>query len=159
MFDPAKDKHPIENVQWVDAALLKANGDCLEWYGARNKGGYGTHGKGDKRTLLAHRKVYEDIHGVRLTPDQCVCHSCDNPPCINPDHLFLGTRQENTQDRHNKGRDNRPIGSKHPRTNLTEDIVRTIKADERKYTKIATDMGLKYHVVADIKMGRSWTHV
>lgn len=52
----------------------------------------------------AHRVVYELKHGTSLTPDQFVCHSCDNPPCINPEHLWLGTHLENATDKAQKMR-------------------------------------------------------
>lgn len=75
---------------------------CWEWSGARTRDGYGnvTHGR---KSMLAHRLSYEFHYGV--APGKLlVCHHCDNPPCIRPDHLFLGDQTANMADMARKGR-------------------------------------------------------
>ena len=75
---------------------------CVEWQGARTDSGYGHFGRGDG-TYLVHRAVYEAIYGP--IPDGLfVLHACDNPPCYNLDHLFLGTAGDNIRDAVAKGR-------------------------------------------------------
>jgi len=77
-------------------------GPCLEWRGSRFTFGYGRI-KDDGRTLVAHRVAWENKHGP--VPDgKCVLHSCDNPPCVDDAHLFLGTKTDNARDRDSKGR-------------------------------------------------------
>ena len=76
---------------------------CIEWQGYKNKGGYGRRRfRGFKK--LVHREVYELTHGCVIPFGLIVCHRCDNPACINPSHLFLGTHKDNIQDCIKKGR-------------------------------------------------------
>ena len=108
-------------------------GACWIWTGTRVNG-YGrfclyTPGR---KVFYAHRMSWLFAHGAH---DLCVLHRCDNPPCCNPSHLFLGTRSENSRDMVEKGRSKRGRpgmkGSAHPRTTLTEDIVASIRESHR----------------------------
>lgn len=76
---------------------------CWVWEGARNRGGYGTFRRGSV-VIKAHRAAWEFCYGP-IPEGLCVLHKCDNPPCVRPDHLFLGTVADNAQDRVAKGRD------------------------------------------------------
>lgn len=78
------------------------SGNCWTWTGARNHDGYGRfqlHGN----IYNASRVSWVIVHGA-IPPRYCICHTCDNPPCIRPDHLFLGTRSDNGRDMVSKGR-------------------------------------------------------
>lgn len=79
-------------------AQVHKSGDCWEWKGKRYPSGYGRHSK-----FYAHRVAYELVHGP-IPAGMFVCHRCDNPPCCNPAHLFLGTPEDNAKDRERKGR-------------------------------------------------------
>lgn len=80
---------------------------CWNWIGACGRGGYGAIGRefhGKKAlTIRAHRASWE-IHFGPIPDGMLVCHKCDNPPCVNPSHLFLGTHEDNAKDRSAKGR-------------------------------------------------------
>lgn len=94
----------------VDAFWRKVDtaGNCWEWTGHRDRLGYGkltVDGKG----MLAHRVSFRLAYGL-LPDDLCVCHHCDNPSCVRPDHLFLGTRGDNNRDRAAKGRTGANVG-------------------------------------------------
>jgi len=78
---------------------------CWLWTGCVNSTGYGSGTFGKARTHMAHRFSWEIAHGP-IPDGLCVCHRCDNPRCVRPDHLFLGTRSDNQNDRVAKGRHN-----------------------------------------------------
>lgn len=84
---------------------VNRDGDCWLWTSCRWPVGYGRFWMG-RRFLPAHRIAWELTHGP-VSDGLCVLHRCDNPPCVRPDHLFLGTKADNNRDRHNKGRDAR----------------------------------------------------
>jgi hypothetical protein len=93
-------------------AKVNKSGECWEWLGTKNPGGYGCF-KVNYKMRKAHRVAYELGHGS-IPADLCVLHRCDNPGCVRPDHLFLGTRSENMQDMQKKGRGRGGDGSNAP---------------------------------------------
>jgi len=96
---------------------------CWEWMQCRDKKGYGYKGW-EGKVWKAHRLVIH-LLGVHLTPEIHVLHRCDNPPCCNPDHLFLGTNKDNVIDKVNKGKQSR--GESHPGAKLTDAQVEEIR--------------------------------
>lgn len=82
-------------------ARIEKKGDCMEWTGFRDKDGYGGCRKFGE--WKAHRVSFV-LHKGPIPQGALICHHCDNPPCVNPKHLFLGTRKDNTQDMMRKKR-------------------------------------------------------
>lgn len=80
-------------------------GECWLWTGAKNKDGYGSVGMGNGKTELAHRAVWLELVGS-IPAGKYVLHTCDNPSCVRPDHLWLGTQADNVADCARKGRRN-----------------------------------------------------
>jgi len=96
-----KDPRPLLQ-RLLDNILVDDNG-CWIWQLSKNNIGYGMM-RDDKKMRTTHRVSYEEHNSVKIPSGMCVCHSCDNPLCVNPAHLFLGTRQQNTHDMIKKGR-------------------------------------------------------
>jgi hypothetical protein len=91
-----------------------------------------------------------------------VCHTCDVPSCVRPDHLWLGSSADNLRDMRSKGRQRGPQGERCPWTHLTDEDVRVIRqrrAEGWTYARIGADFGLAFQTVAKIANRQSWTHV
>ena len=134
---------------------------CWIWLGAsKPPGDYGFI-KINKVQTYAHRASYEAFKGP--IPDGLdVLHACDVPPCINPDHLFLGTQQDNMDDMIAKGRKVAKPGSTHWKSKLTEadiPIIRRRRASGEKLQDIADDYGMKMVGIHNICSRKNWGHV
>ena len=173
---------------------IRSPDECWPWMLSTKRGGYGQFKLGGT-SRSAHKLAFELHHGVRLptpkniTPQTvCVLHRCNNPPCCNPAHLWLGTPKENIADAYLKGRfdarnasrwpesrarglrngkytkpENTPRGSSHPRARLTEEDVAAIR---RRFTgkrgecvAIAKEYGMRPVTIYDIRSGKIWRHV
>lgn len=126
------------------AKVLKTDG-CWEWAAHRNECGYGTFNPG-RKPMLANRVCWI-LHFGKIPDGFCVLHKCDNPACVRPDHLFLGTHVENIADMMRKGRN--PFGERSGSHKLTEQKVLAIRKDH--------DEGMKRKAIA-LKHGTSMTN-
>jgi hypothetical protein len=86
-----------------DKVDIQSEDECWEWQASKDKYGYGYFSNGDK-TVKSHRFSWELHHKKKIPNKLWVLHSCDNSSCVNPNHLFLGTHQDNVTDCYNKGR-------------------------------------------------------
>ncbi len=148
---------------WLFARFRRTESGCLEWTGNRTGQGYGrvTY---RKEPWYTHRLAYELAHGP--IPDGLyVCHHCDNPPCGEPSHLFLGDNQDNLDDMRSKGRGYVPDpkrGSEHPRTRLTDDVVLAIRAAHaggESQAGIARRLMIERTAVNNICNRKTWKHL
>ena len=133
--------------------------DCWVWMAGKTGSGYGQFWM-EGRDRCAHRVAYELEYGSIRYALQ-VLHSCDNPPCVNPEHLFLGTQKDNMMDASKKGRINTDsiCGSNHGQAKLTEHQVRVILTDTRLHREIAEDYGVCRRTISGIKSGKGWKHL
>ena len=134
---------------------------CWPWTGSRDRQGYGRLRTADNRLGYAHRISFVLTHGS-IPKGKEVCHSCDNPPCVNPAHLWAGTHAENLQDAARKGRCRGRFGASHPRSHLTEANVRDIRdrhARGESLRSIGRTYGISGPAVHYITTRATWAHV
>jgi len=134
--------------------------NCWIWIGTKNRRGYGKLSFRGNNTMPAHRASFILFNG-NIPTGMCVCHSCDFPSCVNPKHLWLGTIQENNQDRMNKNRT--LFGELHPKSKLKiKDIIKIRKLNsDKNYSQLKISKLFKIssgHVNNIIKR-RVWNHV
>ena len=103
--------HTDAAAKFLDLVSIGAGGDCWRWMGSRNSRGYGQVSFMG-RNRMAHRIAYELANGP-IPRGLLVCHSCDNPLCVNPRHLWLGTHTDNMRDMYAKSRQNPARGDRH----------------------------------------------
>ena len=144
------------------------NTNCWNWTGKLNQDGYG-------RMTLLQGKI-KGSHRVSVWLDgrdptgHCVCHTCDNPACVNPEHLVVADAAWNNDDKKSKGRDHQPKGTKNPQAKLTEDIVREIKSrvitthrpgknPKSNINQLAKEYNVHPESIRFIANGKTWKHV
>ena len=143
-------------------SIPEPNSGCWLWFGASNKTGYG-HMTNGLTYEVAHRVSYRVFRGP-IPSGMHVCHRCDNPCCVNPDHLWLGTPQENIRDAVKKGRlrPGRFLGETNKDAILTDAAVREIRADAGDYgyrKRLARKYGVKPRTIGRVWHRYSWKHV
>jgi hypothetical protein len=127
---------------------------CWLWAGSYFNSGYGRFSKTHSKSVLAHRMAFE-IFRCDIPDGQYVCHRCDVKECVNPDHLFIGTPQENSNDMISKGR--HAFGDKVRPLHLCEERVALIRSrPELSTAELARMTGASYGVVWSVRAGKSY---
>lgn len=133
--------------------------ECWEWHGQVANTGYGRVSYGKSRRMLAHRASYQ-IHRGSIPNGMVVCHKCDNPICVNPDHLFLGTQTDNMADKQQKGRQAK--GEKSGPSKLTRSQVKEIRAQYQRgalQEDLAAQFGVVRSHISQIVNRKTWKHI
>lgn len=143
-------------------ARVDCSGECWLWKKGKRTGPNGGYGilKVNCERVDAHRLAFQLAYGP--IPDGLyVCHHCDNPPCVRPDHLFLGTHQDNMDDMRRKGRNSgyAQSGTKNANAKLNEEAVRAIRwlcAHGVIHPRIAKVYRVYTTTITDVIKGRTW---
>lgn len=154
-------RESVEERFW---AKVQKTESCWIWSAGTSIGGYGDFSVTHSIKVPAHRFSWEFTYGP-IPAGISVLHSCDNPPCVNPEHLFLGTKGDNNRDRAQKGRSKGVFfkGSLHRNAKLTEDAVLDIR---RRYAaggiyqrELANEYGVTRFAIGEIVNRVNWTHI
>lgn len=157
------------------AKTKRAADGCLLWTGSKNSGGYGLV-RWDGKTRKASRVAYEIASGAPIPEGMLVCHKCDNPPCVDPDHLFLGTHTDNIRDAAKKGRLRNTIDSSQahfhsggpPRGEVAggaklsqeqAERILALAADGALSGALARQFGVSRFTVQALLRGTTWKHL
>jgi hypothetical protein len=132
---------------------------CWIWTARLDRDGYGRFHPTATTLVLCHRLSWKLNNGP-IPIGMCVLHHCDNPACVNPAHLFLGTQADNIDDKVKKGRQSR--GENHGRAKITE--AQVIEARERHnqgdtFASLSREMGISYHTIWSVVTGRRWKYL
>ncbi len=157
----------VHSITLIDRLITKTRKEpsgCVVFTGSINRTGYGRIGRGRHQvSMSAHRASYELFIGP-IPAGLWVLHRCDNPPCVNPVHLFLGTGKDNTQDCIAKGRfivgDHR--GERHGMVKLKDadiPVIRARRAAGEKLAVIAADFCVDQSLVSLIALRKIWRHI
>ena len=154
-------KPRLTTIEMINKYSKKTETGCEEYTRGLTNGGYGKvsfYIDGDKKqkTWVVHRFVWEHYNGP-IPEGLLVLHKCDNPPCRNIDHLFLGTHNDNCLDRMSKGRS--AIGSKNGNSVLNEDDVMDIYNSNEENEELAKKYKVHKNTISNIKCGKNWSHL
>lgn len=159
--------HGLSKRERFEMRVEKMPSGCWHWTGSLNKTGYGQFNLNGDRPILTHRASWLIYNGeIPANPESAyrtmyVLHRCDNPKCVNPEHLFLGSQQGNMDDKMEKGRHSygNALGEKHGNAKLTADLVREIRASSETESQLSKRLGIARSSIYAARRRQTWKHV
>ncbi len=147
---------PLQERLYAKLAV-KGEDDCWEWNGWRHPQGHGQIGL-NGTLIYTHRAAWQIAYGP-IPEGMYVCHKCDNPPCCNPKHLFLGTAKDNVQDMLTKRRHSH--GDRHASKLSTERVVaiKALLAEGKTQQSVADEFNISRSMVGFIGRGQRWRYL
>lgn len=148
---------PTAEERFATRYAVNAASGCWEWTGKRDPKGYGVlqRGGGGPAVWVRAHRLAASIYIRDPLPGEVVCHRCDNPCCVNPAHLFIGTPRENTLDMLRKGRGT--VGTRNASAKLTGRDVKIIRADEHTPARqLADRFGVSPKTIRNCRFGRTY---
>ena len=146
---------------WKKVDKNRIGTGCWHWIGSRGKSGYG-HFKFNEKTKRAHRISWEIVNG-EIPHGFDILHKCDTPPCVNPSHLRIGTKSDNSQDREDKGRGGDMNGENNGFCKLTRNKVIAIRQEYALGTttsrRLAKSFGVSKTTILRIINKKNWVHI
>lgn len=139
-----------------DNSVRITESGCWIWTGSLNKHGYGRLTFGAKTNIGAHRASYELMHG-KIPDGLFALHRCDIKCCVNPDHIFIGTQQENMSDKVAKNRQAK--GHRHGMSKLTEEQAKEAKFGRARSSELAKKFNCSAVMIRQIRGGLYWKHL
>lgn len=152
---------PLEHRFWAKVDIVDDDTSCWEWTAARHPEGYG-HFQMDGKNVGSHRVALMLTTG---TIPEMACHTCDNPPCVRPSHLYDGSHVSNSADRVARGRAKGKVDQRGERNDiavLTDALVIEARARARageRVTVLAREYGVKYPTLSYAVLGKTWSHL
>lgn len=157
VYDHSFQAVPLSQRFWAKVDK-RGPSECWEWTGSTSHAGHGQisceYIAGKRSRLVFTHRVSWEMHNGAIPDGLSVCHKCDNPPCVNPAHLFLGTHAENMADAKAKGRMER--GVKRRVAKITEAQAREIKLSKAPIKDLAAQYGLCIASISFIRNGVNW---
>lgn len=161
--DPKKKSHEPLDVRFWFFVDKKEVDNCWLWTGNIQTNGYGRFSIGSKEdgSEGAHRVSWKLANKKDIPKGWHVMHKCDNPSCVNPNHLTIGTPKENTHDMIQKGRKKivAPLGNDNGKALLNADKVLLIRSSNLSHAELARQLKVSPNCVRGVRTGRTWSHI
>jgi hypothetical protein len=149
--------HGLTTKERLEIRSVKGSRGCIEFTGSKDKHGYGRLNINGVPKLVT--RLSWEIYKGPIPEGMYILHRCDNPRCFNPEHLFLGTQQDNVDDMKTKGRARKAVGEKASRAKLTDYLVLQIRASNISIKELAKMYGVHEDTIRSIKNRDTWKHI